>query len=147
MYYVTPAYTPCPIPVYCDMETDDGGWLVLQRRQDGRENFNRCVNTCHKHGDDTKHLVRVYRNWTDYKVGFGDLFGEFWLGNDNMFLLTNQASYKLRIDLWDFNSTHRYAQYMYFAIGGERDRYRLNVQGFSGDIPDGFSYHNGRYFR
>ena len=92
-------------------------------------------------------MFNNFSNWTDYKVGFGDLFGEFWLGNDNMFLLTNQASYKLRIDLWDFNSTHVHAQYMYFSVDGERDRYRLNVQGFSGDIPDGFSYHNGRYFR
>ena len=41
---------------YCDMETDGGGWLVIQRR----------VN---------KGTVDFYRNWNDYVQGFGDLEG------------------------------------------------------------------------
>ena len=92
-------------------------------------------------------IACIDRTWSEYRHGFGDLFGEFWLGNDNIFLLTNQASYKLRVDLWDFNSTRRYAQYMYFTIGGERDRYRLSVLNHTGDVRDGLSMHNGQYFR
>jgi len=32
--------------------------------------------------------VDVYVNWTSYKNGFGDLNGEFWLGNDKTFTVS-----------------------------------------------------------
>ncbi|KAK3776508.1 hypothetical protein RRG08_060223 [Elysia crispata] len=50
---------------------DNAGWTVIQKRQDGSVDF--------------------YRTWDDYRVGFGTLEGEFWLGNDNIHYLTSQG--------------------------------------------------------
>ena len=62
------------IQVFCDQTTDGGGWTVIQRRMDGSENF--------------------YRNWVAYKLGFGQLHREHWIGNENIFRLTTQAFLK-----------------------------------------------------
>jgi hypothetical protein len=35
--------------------------------------------------------VDFYKNWQQYKQGFGDPRGEFWLGNDHIYELTNQG--------------------------------------------------------
>lgn len=66
------------IQVYCDMETNGGGWTVIQRRKIGLTSFS--------------------RDWKQYKSGFGSIRGDFWLGNDNIFRLTRQPSV-LRIDI------------------------------------------------
>lgn len=126
MYYVTSLYTYCPVPVYCDMDTPPGGWLLIQRRQDASVNFN--------------------RKWHEYRVGFGDVNGEFWLGNDNLFLLTNQFHYKLRVDLWDFYGSRVYAEYRHFHVDGQRDKYKLHLANHSGTAPDGLGEHDGILF-
>ena len=81
---------------------------VFQRRQDGSVDF--------------------YRNWTEYASGFGDVEGEFWLGNDNIHTLTTQdgKTYELRVDLDDGNET-RLAMYDSFDIAGPDDNYRLHL--------------------
>ena len=126
VYYITPIYCPCPIPVYCDMDTPPGGWLLLQRRMDGATSFN--------------------RNWYEYRMGFGNVMREFWLGLDTMFLLTNQKQYTLRVDLWDFSASRVFAEYKHFKIAGERDRFRLHLHNYTGTAGDGLSHHNGVYF-
>ena len=94
------------------METDGGGWTVFQRRQDGSENF--------------------YRGWKDYKNGFGDLNGNFWLGLDNIHRLTKSSKNVLRVDLMDFDYSKAYAKYETFAVASESEGYKLSVGGFSG---------------
>ena len=32
------------------------------------------------------------RSWDEYKMGFGDVKNEFWIGNENLHLFTKQGS-------------------------------------------------------
>ncbi|XP_078576978.1 uncharacterized protein LOC144862408 isoform X2 [Branchiostoma floridae x Branchiostoma japonicum] len=109
-------FYPDRIGTYCDMDTAGGGWTVIQRRQDGSVPFN--------------------RNWEEYKLGFGDKKGEFWLGNENIYLLTNFKNHELRIDLEDWGGNKRFALYSTFRVSGEADGYRLHVAGYSGNAGD-----------
>lgn len=126
VYFITPTYAPCPIPVWCDMDTTVGGWLLILKRKNGQVDFKRL--------------------WDDYKHGFGNVVDEYYLGNDNIFLLTNQKHYELRIDLWDFTGNRVYALYKTFYIDGERDNYRLHVQSFEGSAKDSFKTHDRSMF-
>uniref|UniRef100_A0A8C2EW98 Si:ch211-203k16.3 n=1 Tax=Cyprinus carpio TaxID=7962 RepID=A0A8C2EW98_CYPCA len=94
IYTVVPSLGAMPVEVYCDMDTDGGGWTVIQRRQDGSVNFD--------------------RSWKEYKEGFGDLHTEYWLGNEHIHDLSGQGNYTLRIDLEDWSGKHKHAVYQSF---------------------------------
>ncbi|NXX69775.1 ANGL7 protein, partial [Spizella passerina] len=66
------------LEVFCDMETDGGGWTVIQRRKVGLTSFN--------------------RDWKQYKEGFGNIRGDFWLGNENIYRLSRRPTV-LRVEL------------------------------------------------
>uniref|UniRef100_A0A667Y2W5 Tenascin XB n=1 Tax=Myripristis murdjan TaxID=586833 RepID=A0A667Y2W5_9TELE len=112
-----------PLPVYCDMETDGGGWTVFQRRKDGSEDF--------------------FRKWKEYVKGFGNRSGEFWLGLDAIHNLTAMTRMSLRVDLRAANDS-AFAKYSTFEVG--RKNYKLTVGGYSGTAGDSMSYHNTRPF-
>jgi ficolin len=114
------------VSVYCDMETDSGGWVVFQRRQDGREDFE--------------------RDWETYASGFGHLEKEFWLGNRNLHALTSRATMTLRVDLRDNDGNTRYAEYKNFSIASEADNFRMTFGTYSGNAGDSLDYHNGMPF-
>ena len=118
------------VEVFCDMETDGGGWTVLLKRQDGSVDF--------------------YRNWTDYKSGFGNLEGEHWLGLDNMYLLTHQSSDppQLRVDLADWEGNTSFAKYDQFTVGAEDSDYTLSASGYrsASTAGDSLTYQNGERF-
>ncbi|XP_019512397.1 PREDICTED: tenascin isoform X4 [Hipposideros armiger] len=113
------------LEVFCDMNSDGGGWIVFLRRKNGREDF--------------------YRNWKAYAAGFGDRREEFWLGLDNLNKITSQGQYELRVDLRDHGKT-AYAVYDKFSVGDAKTRYKLKVEGYSGTAGDSMAYHNGRSF-
>ncbi|XP_076748665.1 uncharacterized protein LOC143422125 isoform X1 [Xylocopa sonorina] len=107
------------LKVYCEQDIAEGGWTIIQRRDDfgePRENFN--------------------RDWADYKNGFGDPAREFWLGNENIYMLTNNEDYMLRVELEDFEGNKRYAQYSHFKIYSEAEYYKLEIDGYDGNAGD-----------
>uniref|UniRef100_A0A671LRP1 Tenascin XB n=1 Tax=Sinocyclocheilus anshuiensis TaxID=1608454 RepID=A0A671LRP1_9TELE len=114
-----------PVWVYCDMETDGGGWTVFQRRMDGSTDF--------------------FRSWRDYSKGFGSLSGEFWLGNDILHTLSSCTPMSLRIDLHSGNDTV-FAHYANFNISSEANHYEIELSGYVGTAGDSMKYHNRRPF-
>jgi hypothetical protein len=94
------------------MTTSGGGWTVFQRRLDGSVDF--------------------YRGWQDYKHGFGNLTGEFWLGLEKIHKMTTNKSNELLIEVEDFSGNTRYALYSNVSIAGEADKYRLSIGSYSG---------------
>nr|XP_035964098.1 tenascin-X isoform X4 [Halichoerus grypus] len=114
-----------PLDVFCDMETDGGGWLVFQRRMDGQTDF--------------------WRDWEDYAHGFGNISGEFWLGNEALHSLTDAGDYSMRVDLRAGDEAV-FAQYDSFRVDSAAQYYRLHLEGYHGTAGDSMSYHSGSVF-
>ncbi|XP_030403879.1 tenascin-X isoform X22 [Gopherus evgoodei] len=114
-----------PLQVYCDMETDGGGWLVFQRRMNGETDF--------------------WRDWEDYAQGFGNRSQEFWLGNDALHELTAGGEQELRVDL-RAGAEAVFAQYQRFQVDPPSEHYRLHLGSYRGTAGDALSYHSGSVF-
>ena len=68
-----------------------------------------------------------YRGWATYRIGFGNLGSEFWLGCDHLHRLTNQDDYDLKIILEDGEGEQKTALYGGFKVGDERYYYPLTI--------------------
>ena len=119
---------------YCDQTTQGGGWTVFQRRQDGSVDFN--------------------RNWNDYKNGFGDIDGEFWFGNENIYDLTKPSfapkkSQLLINMLKKGRNKMEYVKYNTFEITDAKSQFTLKIKGLSGNETnwkEAMDYNNGQKF-
>ncbi|XP_052889938.1 microfibril-associated glycoprotein 4-like [Anopheles moucheti] len=102
-------------------------WIVFQRRFNGSVNF--------------------YRNWTEYKQGFGDLRGEHWLGLDKLHSIVKTGQHELLIVMEDFDGVIAFAHYDDFKIGDESEKYKIKSLGqYTGTAGDSFSYHKDEVF-
>lgn len=113
------------IEVYCD-GLDGGGWTVVQYRA-------------------RNYATDFDRTWTEYANGFNNGTG-YWIGLDNLYKLTNDADYELRIDLEDWCGNKAYAHYSNFKVSSASVRYRLQASNFSGTMRDSLTSSNGRSF-
>ena len=87
------------------------------------------------------------RSWAEFKVGFGDPSGNYWLGNELLSQLTLSGLYKLRFDLQSRSNTSNWyhAEYSSFIVLAESSNYTLLVSGYSGNAGDAFGKHNGLF--
>ena len=76
--------------------------------------------------------VDFYLYWNNYKVGFGDLNGEFWLGLDKIHRLTSDNDNMLCVNLEEFEGNTAYAEYNMFGVMSENDKYKLILGSYSG---------------
>ena len=77
--------------------------------------------------------VDFYRGWDEYKNGFGNIGGEFWLGNQHLHRITTQGRYELRVELQDFDGEQRYAHYDSFEILNEGNYFSLLLGTYDGN--------------
>ncbi|XP_058632486.1 microfibril-associated glycoprotein 4-like [Onychostoma macrolepis] len=68
-------------------------------------------------------------------------------GLENMYQLTRNRKYMLRVDLEDFTGRKGFALYSFFFLDCETDGYKLHVSGFTdGGAGDSLAYHNDQKF-
>ena len=115
------------VNVYCNMTTDDGGWIVIQRnRINSQLSFN--------------------KNWREYEEGFGNLNKDFWAGLELIHTLTQRGQWEMRVDYQKNDKTWSYYHYNQFSVGSASEEYPLTVGGFTGVGTDWFPYHSGMKF-
>ncbi|XP_017095368.2 ficolin-1-like [Drosophila bipectinata] len=89
------------------------GWIVVQRRFDGSVDFN--------------------RTWNEYKEGFGNIQGEYFIGLDRLHLMTSSSQHELCVRIADTDGDSAHAHYTHFEIGDEEESYKLKyIEGYSG---------------
>ncbi|XP_071943633.1 fibrinogen-like protein 1 [Antedon mediterranea] len=112
--------------VYCDIR-ESGNWTVIQRRQDGSVDF--------------------YRNWAEYKEGFGNVNTEFWLGNEKIHRITSDGDFELLVEMTDHLDETKIANYSHVRVGTEEYNYNLTISGYTGTAGDSLaSIHNDKQF-
>ena len=73
-----------------------------------------------------------YQYWIAFETGFGDLEGDFWLGNLYIHLLTKNGDQKVKFHLRTADGEQAYANYNKFWMGSAPHTYRAHFGDFEG---------------
>ncbi|XP_034106306.1 angiopoietin-related protein 7-like [Drosophila albomicans] len=102
--------------VLCDSQLAGPGWIVIQQRVGGNEDFN--------------------RDWATYRNGFGSFESDFFLGLEKIHRITSLQRYELYIHLVAVNGRTYNARYDDFKISDEDNGYAMSLGKFNGTIID-----------
>ena len=136
LYTIQPTPNSFPFTVFCDMDLRDGGWTVILRRVDDTVDFN--------------------KTWDYYTSGFGNLGGNFFLGLEKIWLLTQAGNMELHVGLRHPNknffppqNAYKYSPYSHFEVGSSSTNYKLTVSGYESNTEtagDSLQDHSGKPF-
>ncbi|ETI47402.1 hypothetical protein F443_08333 [Phytophthora nicotianae P1569] len=104
-YYIQLDSNVDPVSLPCS-----DGWIVAQRRINGKTSFN--------------------RNWNEYRDGFGlGSTSEWWIGNNILATITARATEAMVVVSKDYQSLA--ALYSGFHVASENEKYLLTVRGYN----------------
>ncbi|XP_056416152.1 fibrinogen-like protein 1-like protein [Hyla sarda] len=109
-----------PLIVYCDMTTESGGWIVIQRNSFNSE-------------------ITWDESWSTYKYGFGNVEKDYWLGLEYLHHITKQKVYQVRFVILDNKDEEKYADYNLFSVEDEANGYRVRLGSYRGTAGDAMS--------
>ncbi|XP_037799288.1 ficolin-1-like [Penaeus monodon] len=120
-----------PIQVWCDMDTDGGGWTVFFKRE--------------------KNLIqeRFNRSWSEYKDGFGNPSSEYWLGNELLHTMTSSREYTLRMDLQLATGDFKSGVWKRVLVDDEIGKYKMTLSSYSPEsstTSNCMSQSHGKFF-
>nr|AAV41827.2 Ixoderin B [Ixodes ricinus] len=124
-YKINPLGTP--VDAACDMETDGGGWTVIQRRTEYEAHDN-----------------NFEKKERDYERGFTAQGGALWIGNPILHVLTSSPDNQqvLKIELTRKGQRPTVVYYNKFRVGSKKEKYKLTIGGYQGPPGyDALSYH------
>lgn len=129
LYAIAPTDSEGELTVYCEMTSNGGGWTVIQKREGNATDF--------------------YRWWEEYKLGFGRLEGNFWLGLENIHRITQTENHELLVTMVDHDNATFTAKYDLFKVGSSASEYQLDLGSYvfaGSNAGDSLSVHNKQKF-
>ena len=133
---LSPSLGGCEFLVFCDVcvATAKGrGWIIIQRRNNSDDAFES-------------------KGWEDYRNGFGDYYGNYWMGLEKIHQITSSGDYDLFIGFtFVLTSTRKYGYYTKFKVDSMEAGYKLNYDQFDAEnsysgLEDGLEQHRGHEF-